>query len=128
MADGCSTTSAGQDESCETGQETVQPVYFVLHMLDQRGGDGVCPGIGRLRAVGGQVRAKGEEGVLHATDKTLVLLVGQVGGQQAETGVQFVYCAIGFQTDVCLGDADAAYQRGGAGIAGLGIKGAFFVG
>ena len=125
VAQGGPAASARQHEGAERGQEAVQAVYLVFQRLHLRRLHHRSRPQGRPRGVCGQLRADGKERVLHAPEGGGVAFVRRVGGQQAEAGVQFVHRAVGFQADVGLRHALAAHQRGGAGIAGTGVEGAF---
>ena len=125
VAQGGPAASARQHEGAERGQEAVQAVYLGFQRLHLRRLHHRSRPQGRPRGVRGQLRADGKERVLHAPEGGGVAFVRRVGGQQAEAGVQFVHRAVGFQADVGFGDALAAHQRGGAGVAGTGVEGAF---
>ena len=119
---GYARVASRQDEFFQGDERFLHPVDGSLQRLDVRlGNDGDAVFLDVLWQAG-QLAAQVEQGVLDVLEFRFQGIAHPIGvGKQSDETVQLVYRAVGFQPGVVLGYPGAAYQGGGAFVAGFGI-------
>ena len=131
---GCAST-AGKDETAPSREAFLGIVDGVLEGSDIVVGNIAARTNTALRGICCQHRTDGKQQVLYLCENInrtarigagicgfFSRCRGQISDEEANERVEFVDSAIGFQTDVSLGDALTAYETGHAGVASAGVE------
>ncbi len=96
-------------------------VYLCLYGCYHLGGDDIACANLSLRIVGSEIAAHDKEFALHIGEEGNVSLVGTVCNEQAELGVEFIYCAIALETVAALAHSLTTYEGGLSAVACFGV-------
>jgi hypothetical protein len=104
--------SAGEYKSGHGGEGFGEGVYLVFQLFYLGGGEYAVGVQGAFVGIGGEVAADDKQFILYVEYGLTVVFFRQIGVEQSQLGVEFVYGAVGFQTDAVLGYAFASHEGG----------------